>query len=114
MAVVGEPVLLVVDPAVAFGQVCVASTRVPARAVAERVLAGDPVAAVADDFGLGRDHVVLACWFEVAEASARPRTYRTAWERQLVVAWGDWYQALPWPIDLSVAPDPAHREGERA
>lgn len=61
-AAADEPVLTV-DLRRQFGAVCIGWSRVPADAVAGCVYAGDTVDVVAEDCGVTREQVLVACWW---------------------------------------------------
>ncbi len=78
--------VLVIDPRIQFGQVCIARTRVPADAVAGCVSAGDSVDAVASDYQVSRDEVLLAClWYGWSCQNSRH-----VWDRKVAAAWEEW------------------------
>lgn len=80
--------VLTIDPALQFGRVCVENTRIPAESIAECVAAGDSVDEVAADYAITREHVLLACWWEVqVERARRSQSKRS---RKLLEAWGEW------------------------
>lgn len=74
--------ILTIDPRRQFGRVCIGGTRVPADVVAQCVAAGDSVDATADNYGVTRDQVLLACWWYAEEVSARSKlgkSIKDAW-----------------------------------
>lgn len=76
-----DPVLTI-DPKRQFGRVCIEGTRVPAEVVAQCVAAGDSVDETADDYGITRDQVLLACWWYATSGAGRSkfdRAIRAAW-----------------------------------
>ncbi len=67
---------VVTDPAVRFGAPNVRG--VSTAAIAERVVAGEAVDAVAEDYVSTRHEVLLACWHEGIHGD---RMYRKRWGR---------------------------------
>ena len=92
-----------IEPAVRFGQPTVAG--ISTDAIAGRIWAGDSVTETADDFGLSRGQVLVACWHEGYHGQPHS-SYRKAWRHwadeagQHVWDGGDWNQI----------PDPPSRE----
>lgn len=103
---------IVIDPAIQFGQPCLAGRRVPAEAVAGCVWAGDAVDAVAEDYDLTRADVLIACWYVAKEGTFRTRRHRVRAEE-----WRDWaadnHRTLAsWDgVDPATAPDPPASRG---
>jgi uncharacterized protein (DUF433 family)/plasmid maintenance system antidote protein VapI len=64
-----------VDPAVAFGRPMVAGA--PVASVAGRILAGEPLEEVAEDFGLNRRQALVACWW----AGSQDEDFTDWWAR---------------------------------
>lgn len=67
------------------GDATIGDTRITCRDVAGMVWAGDTVADLAEDFGLTRDQVRLACWWLVEHAVQHDDWEGMAWE-----AWEAW------------------------
>lgn len=78
--------ILVIDPGIQFGRVCVEHTRVPADVVAECVAAGESVDFVADSYQLDRDDVLLCCFWFARECAGGRRKL----QRQIIEAWSEW------------------------
>lgn len=53
-----------IDPTIQYGQPCIGGTRITTETLAGRVWAGDTVDDTAFDFGLSREAVLVACWWE--------------------------------------------------
>lgn len=94
---------IVIDPAQQFGRAHLERTGIKTIDVAGAVAAGDPVAEVAEEYGLTRHEVLLACWHEGGDGSFQE-------------LWGEWskrvHEALAsWePYDLATVPDPPARQ----
>jgi uncharacterized protein (DUF433 family) len=65
-----------IRPGYSFGRPTVRGLR--CENVAERVMAGEAVEAIADDLGLTEAEVLLACWY-VATYERRRRAWRPWW-----------------------------------
>lgn len=78
-----------VDPAVQFGHPCIAGTGAPVDVIAERVYAGEPVTAVADDYDVTRADVLVACWYVARHGTGDGLGLRT----KLRAAWQPWLLA---------------------
>ena len=97
---------IVIDPAIQFGQPCVANTRAPAEAVAGCVWAGDTVDAVAEDYDITRADVLIACWWHATNhhPSRRDKAKAAAWRKwaednhRTLASWSG--------ADPSTCPDP--------
>jgi uncharacterized protein (DUF433 family) len=77
-AVMTRP-LITTDPAVNHGQPMVGPA--PVDAVCARIWAGEPLADVAADYGISREQVLVACWWQA-------RYGTPTWRRRLAV-WFD-------------------------
>jgi uncharacterized protein (DUF433 family) len=66
----GAPAPIVINPRVQFGRPCLAGTRIPTSIIAQRVMTGDTVADVAEDYGLGLENVEAALRFEYPKRAA--------------------------------------------
>lgn len=86
MTIPGSRPVITIDPAIKAGQPTINGTRVPPGVVAGSVFAGDSVEAVADDYGLTADEVLLACWWYVGDCEGS----RNKHDRAVVKAWGEW------------------------
>jgi dihydrofolate reductase len=69
------------DPRHRFGAPCIGRTRTAD--IASMVLAGETVAAVADEFGLTRGQVLVAVWHEGTHGHKRHRRRFGPWARQV-------------------------------
>lgn len=78
--------VLTIDPRRQFGDVCIYGSRIPASAVAGCVAAGDSIESVMDGYGIGRDDLLLACWWYRWDCAV----IRRKWERAVSDAWSDW------------------------
>jgi uncharacterized protein (DUF433 family) len=66
-----------IHPGYQFGRPVIHGTRIPTSSLAEHVLAGDSVQAVAEDYGISEEAVLLACWYEWHQGDRRTR--RAKW-----------------------------------
>jgi len=64
-----SPKVVVIDPELVFGQPCIAGTRIPTSAIAERLLAGDRIADLAADYGCETDKIEEAWRYEFRAAA---------------------------------------------
>lgn len=53
-----------IDPTIQYGRPCIGGTRITTENIAGRVWGGDSVDDVALDFGMTREQVLVACWYE--------------------------------------------------
>lgn len=91
------------------GEATIGDTRIDCHTIAGRVWAGDTVADLAEDFGLTRDQVRLACWWMVEHCL--PLDVR--WVREAKNAWRAWaerWETLARNGDGDRAGDPTPRE----
>jgi uncharacterized protein (DUF433 family) len=93
---------IVIDPAQNFGHPALGRSRAPVDAILERLDAGDDWEDVADDHGLTRGDILVACWFEARYGrGAHPREgwldWLEAWEPALWKAAN--YDEIPLPYD---------------
>lgn len=103
--------VLTIDPGMQFGAVCMAGTRVPADSVAGSVAAGDSVDAVAEDYGVTREEVLVACWWHVTDGEAARS--RAKWALSVRRAWGDGRLAGSWAHNAAMILG-GHRPGPLA
>lgn len=80
--------VLTIDPGVQGGAVCVDGTRIPASTVGSIVWQGDPVCDVAQDYGITRADVLLACWWWADQEQYQ----RTKFGRSVRKRWGAWIE----------------------
>ena len=88
-----------VDPAQSWGQPAVKG--VSCEAIAGMLLAGEDVDTVADEYGLTRADVLVACWYL---GRLGPRRYRRLW-----AVWAGEAHQLMWrsdSVDYGTVPDP--------
>lgn len=91
---------IVLDPAQNFGHPAIARTRVQIAHIIDWLESGDPVAVVQDEYGLTREDLLVACWFEARYGTgAHPRDdwldWLEDWEPTL---WGAKdYDGIPLP-----------------
>lgn len=93
-----------VEPSVRFGYPHI--NGVSTDAIAGMVWAGESVAVVADDYGMTRAEVLVACWFEARHGPSS--TYRSAWK-----PWAEAAGQAMWntrTVDYDAIPDPPSRE----
>lgn len=86
------------------GEATIGDTRITCRNVAGRVWAGETVADLADDFGITRDQVRLACWWLIEHA-----VENDDWEwmaRETWEAWAERWETLARNGDGDRAGDP--------
>jgi hypothetical protein len=69
--------VIVIDPAVRFGRPHIGG--ISAEVFAEMVGAGEDVDVVAEEFGVGRGEVLLACWWVGMDGPARWQKRWRAW-----------------------------------
>ncbi|MFG1846866.1 hypothetical protein [Micromonospora carbonacea] len=93
--------VVVADPRRNFGHPSVGA--ISTEAVAGMVMAGEPMAAVCEDYGLTRHQVLLACWHEGLQGQYR-RQWK-AWATEAHQMLGGWVK----PFDLAAIPDPPSR-----
>jgi uncharacterized protein (DUF433 family) len=91
-----------IDPAMRFGRPHIKG--VSTNAIAERVIAGESVDEVGDDYGLSRHEVLLACWWEGTGGEYRKEW--KAWAEEVWPALGGWNK----PFDADTLPDPPDEE----
>ncbi len=65
---IGEPLAVVVDPAVSFGRPVLEGTGIPTAILAERFKAGDSPEALADDYGRPKEEIEEAIRYELKAA----------------------------------------------
>lgn len=65
--------VIVIDPAMSFGAPQIKG--ISTEAIAGMVWAGEDFATVADEYGLSRHEVILACWYEGSAG-----VYRRQWK----------------------------------
>ena len=87
------------DPAVRFGRPAVRGVSVVA--VASQVWGGETVGSVAEDFGLTREQVIVACWYQGIHGT---RGWRQRWK-----VWATEAHKELWRSRYDV-PDPPSRE----
>ena len=80
------------DPAQNFGAPSVADKRIPVAAVAGMVYAGETTEVVADEYGITRHAVLVACWWM---ARYGPWRYRWRWRKWLMEAEDPLWQGRP-------------------
>lgn len=88
-----------IDPAQAFGQPAVKGVGV--EHIAGMYLAGESIATVADEYGLTRADVLVACWYQGRYGSPR---WRRLWRE-----WAETAGAAMWntrTVDYDQIPDP--------
>lgn len=81
-----------IHPGYQFGRPVIAETRTPTSSLAGCVFAGDPVDAVADDYGASREEVLLACWYELDLLDQKPPSRLGKRDSELVERCADWYR----------------------
>jgi uncharacterized protein (DUF433 family) len=95
---------IIVDPAQNFGDPALGRSRVKVENLLERLDADDSWEDVADDHGLTRGDILVACWFEARYGSGpHPRDewldWLEAWEPNLWKASSVDYDEIPLPYD---------------
>jgi hypothetical protein len=82
----------------------------PTDTVAGMVWAGEPVDAVADEYGLSRGEVLVACWYEGMHGQPRG-AFRRAWH-----GWAQQAGLLMWrsTVDYATVPDPPCRDAAKS
>ncbi|MFD0968095.1 DUF433 domain-containing protein [Plantactinospora endophytica] len=93
--------VVVIDPALAFGRPQIKG--VTTGALAGRVMGGDSVNDVVEDFGLTRREVLLACWHEGIQGEFQRQW--GGWAAEVHAALGGWE-----PLDVDALPDPPSRD----
>ncbi len=90
---------IIVDPAIRWGRPTLEGTHTATVDAAGMVAGGDPVEVVADEYGLTRHQVLLACWHEAINGDYQDR-------------WGVWGAgvghtlAYGGPAEVDALPDP--------
>lgn len=107
---------LTITPGVASGSPCIGSTGTAAWAVTGCIWAGDSVDSIAEDYGVSREDVLVACWFVatygVDSAWWTGTTFRrtgAVWRKR----WGQWAAENSvnfWRHQYDAIPDPPSRE----
>lgn len=64
-----EPKVVIVDPRVSFGRVCLIGTGIPTGVLTERYNAGDSIEHLAEDYGIHPDKVEAGIAWEMGEAA---------------------------------------------
>lgn len=90
------------DPAVRFGYPTMRG--VPVEAIAEHVWEGSSLDSIAEDFGLTREQVLVACWYQGIHGT---RAWRQRWK-----SWATEAHKELWHSRYDV-PDPPSREEKR-
>lgn len=90
------------DPRVRFGRPSVGG--ISTDAVAGMVMAGESLDVVADEYGLTRHQVLLACWHEGIQGCYQREW--GAWATEAHQMLGGWVK----PLDLDAIPDPPSRD----
>ena len=93
----GDRPCIEIDPAVRFGRPRIGGTGVAVENVADMVWAGEGVEDVADEYGVRRCDVLLACWYVAAYgisdmAAQRDGTFKR-WGKPWTKRWGAWAHA---------------------
>lgn len=86
--------VITIDPAKCFGSPHIRGTST--EVVASAVMAGEDFAAVADEYGLTRHEVILACWYE---GSTTYRREWRSWTLAVAPALGGWKSFDPEAVD---------------
>lgn len=101
----GRRPMVTVDPAVCFGRPAV--NGVSCEAIVGMVLAGEDLAVAAEEYGLTRVQVLVACWHQGLYGSRRLRRRWGTWARDVA-------GPVLWKADPSLyagIPDPPGRDG---
>lgn len=96
-----------VDPAMRFGRPCVNNTRLSVEAVAGMVWIGESVDEVADEYGVTRPDVVVACWYAGKFGTSESKRWRKRWGK-----WADEVHDELWHSRYDV-PNPPDKNGEQ-
>ena len=80
-----EEFRIVWNPRRMSGRPTIGDSRLPADSVASRVMAGESVQSVAEDYQISEEQVRLACWWLVKHDSERKR-----WKALARKSWATW------------------------
>jgi len=94
---------VVIDPGRKYGTPRLDGTRVACREAADACWAGGTASEVADQLGLDRQQVIVACWFMVrfAQTDQQRQKWRRRWR-----AWADEHEHLIRRDQWHAVPDP--------
>lgn len=93
--------IIAIDASVNFGRPQIRG--ISTEAIAGMVMAGEGVVTTADEYGLTRHEVVLACWWEGFQGRYR-RQWKT-WADRVHPPLGGWE-----PLDVDALPEPPDRD----
>lgn len=107
---------LTIRPGVASGAPCIGRTGTAAWAIAGCLWAGDSVDDIADEYGVTREEILVACWFLATygvEAAWWNRDERRRAGAGWTKRWGPWaseHVAAFWHHNFDAIPDPPNRD----